>query len=245
MDLSNANVILIGDSISKGLYLDNFCIKKLKNNAVKNVEQALNIDIQNLSVFGQTLNRAVNKGIFDKVASMFDKNKQNIAVIELGGNDADYNWAEVSKKPLFEHSPKTPLAEFEKLARNTIIYLKSLGFEVVVLSLFPINSGRYFNNVVAKQGDKQNILKFLKGDESNLYRHQESYNNCLAKIAKKLNCDFIDYRTPILLERDFLSYLCDDGIHPNDKGQEFIANYIEKKAREKSNFLAQSNQVAL
>ena len=43
------------------------------------------------------------------------------------------------------------------------------------------------------------------------------------KIALKTDCYFFDYRAKLLDERNLDSFLCDDGIHPNEKGQRFLA----------------------
>ena len=77
------------------------------------------------------------------------------------------------------------------------------------------------------------IKNFFKGDRENLYHYQESYNNILSKCVAEANATLIDFRSPLLLKTNFLEYLSDDGIHPNEKGQEFIFREINKTIKEK------------
>ena len=58
-------ITVFGDSVSKGVYLDDkLSIKKLDNPLVKLLQDECNVNIVNNSVFGQTLARAYEKGIF-------------------------------------------------------------------------------------------------------------------------------------------------------------------------------------
>lgn len=226
-NLSNHNIIVLGDSISKGVFLEGRNIKKIDKSAIEIINQRYGIDIKNRSVFGQTLKRAFDKGLITSLVNDFEDNKKNIVVIALGGNDADYDWKDVAQNPLKEHSPKTPLVEFAQLLKNCITYLQQNGAEVIVNSIFPMDSKRYFDAVISKIADSDSVLKFLDSDITNLSRHQEGFNNAVRSVVAETGCKFIDYRSPLLMQNDFLTYFCDDGIHPNQKGQEFIASVVE------------------
>ncbi len=227
-DLSNYNIIVIGDSICRGFFYQNQEIKKIEHSAIDLIENSYNCKIHNLSVFGQTLKRAYEKKFHERAVSLFEKEKQNVVVIALGGNDADYDWLKVEQEPNAKHFPKTEIKEFEKILSEMIDYFRPYNAKVIVNSIFPIDSKRFFDNIICKKYDKEKILEFLKNDVSNLSRHQESFNNTLVKVVSKTKCQFLDYRSPILLQNDFLSYICEDGIHPNDKGHAFIAKIIAK-----------------
>lgn len=231
-NLKNKNIILVGDSISKGLFLDHMNVRKLEESAIDIVCKNYKVLIENHSVFGQTLKRAVDKKIFLELHERFDKTKDNIVVIELGGNDADYDWKKVSEFPDQKHFSKTRVDEFKELLKESICYLQKNGARVVICSIFPMDSERYFESVIKTQGNAENIMKFLKNDVMNLSRHQEVFNNALQSVVKETGCAFLDYRSRILLKNDFLSYICADGIHPNEKGHEYIAKvaseFIEK-----------------
>ena len=42
-------------------------------------------------------------------------------------------------------------------------------------------------------------------------------------VAQQLDCELFDLRDAFLAERDVASFLCVDGIHPNERGQSLIA----------------------
>ena len=67
------------------------------------LEEQFSISIRNRSRFGCTL----EKGIGYLLAALDRGEKCDVAVLELGGNDSDFNWAEISQTPKEEHFPKT------------------------------------------------------------------------------------------------------------------------------------------
>lgn len=233
MKLQKQNITIIGDSISKGLYLDNLKPTSLDFSAVKIIEDKLGKKINNLSSFGQTLKRVYEKGVISNYLSNI-KGKHNICVLWIGGNDADYNWKEVAQSPDKNHEPKTPLKEFENIL-DAITKQLVKKVKVVFVTLPPIDSKRYFNNVISKIANKDAILQFFNGDITNINRHQECYNTAILKIAKEYNCPVFDIRTELLLDRDYLSMLSEDGIHPSLNGQNRIAELVINKINENQN----------
>ena len=224
-DGSGIKITVIGDSIPKGLYLQDKRICRIEHSAVSMISARLHLDIENFSAFGQTLKKCYLKGHFDRWAEEHAGLHDRL-IISLGGNDCDYSWEEVAKDPLGDHIPNTPLSEFENILSALIVKMKAHRIRPVFTALPPIDSKRYFENVISARADKDRILQFFRGDLSNISRHQECYNTAILKTALAYNCEFIDFRSPLLLQKDYLSYLSDDGIHPNQKGHEFIADFI-------------------
>lgn len=222
------NVTIFGDSISKGLFLDGNKIVKLPMSYVDILEKKLNINIQNISFFGQTSKRFIDKKFLNDFLNKLKKSDKNIVIINLGGNDSDYDFKCVSEKPYDKHTSINKLSNFKKCMVSIIKKLIKNNCIVFVCSLFPISSERYFNNILAKKYDKNNILKFLNYDLTNIFRTQQVYNDELLKICNRLEVDFIDYRCKLMLKKDMQKYLSSDGIHANILGQKFIANYIIK-----------------
>lgn len=233
--MCNLNVTIFGDSITKGIAPKNNKLNKLKENAVDLVGKYLNININNLSSFGQTLSRAISKNWFKDYIDniIIDDENLNIAVIALGGNDSDYDWKKVSENPRYSHKNVTPISQFEKKLDNVIKELKASGVEVALVSLSPIDSNRYFKNCISKQGDEKRILEFLKKDISNIYKQEERYNLAILKCANKNNCRVIDIRPTLLMNRAFIKSLCFDGIHPNQNGHKLIAKVAFKEIKQK------------
>jgi len=227
--IHNYNITVFGDSVTKGLYLENNKIMKINPSAVERITACLGLNIENKSIFGQTLKRLCEKEIIDEYLKTIDPLQKNMAVISLGGNDSDYNWDEVQETPLSQHNSKTGLLEFRVLLNDAISKLQDAGVKVVVCSLFPIDSKRYYENVLSKKYDGSKILKFLRGDVTNISRHQEIFNIECLKTALRRGCEFLDFRTQFLNQEELLQYVCDDGIHPNEKGQQLMADIVVNK----------------
>ena len=220
-------ITVFGDSVSKGVYLDEkLTIKKLDNPLVKLLKEECNVNITNNSVFGQTLARLYNKGEIDNYINNLDKTKNNICVICLGGNDADFDWDKVARSPYEAHGPKTDVLTFESILRNSIKKLKRNKVKVALFTLFPIHSELYFNNVILKKYYGNNILEFLHNDLTNLNRHQEIFNNTILKIAYETNSILLDIRNIFLDSVNYIDYCSKDGVHPNQKAQYKILDYL-------------------
>lgn len=227
--MENLRVTIFGDSIPKGIATKDGKIERLQNNVVSIVIEKLGIDAENISVYGQTLSRFVEKEYIDKYISKLNSDYINVAIISLGGNDADYDWKNVASSPDVDHLSKTPLDKFELLLESTVKKLKANGVKVILTTIPPVDSQKYFDNVICKIADGNAVLKFFKGDVQNIYRHQESYNYAIIRVAQKQNCQLFDVRSAFLQDRAFLSKLCEDGIHPNEYGHAVMAEEILKQ----------------
>lgn len=231
-------ITVFGDSISRGLYLENGRICRIGQSAVSILSEKYCLETDNFSSYGQTLKKCWEKGHFERFIR--ETRRGSILAVALGGNDCDYRWEEVEKSPLAEQKPNTPLYEFEDILRKAIALLRANGRVPVLLSLPPIDPERYFRNVICARADGERILEFFRGDVTNIARHQEAYNLAIAKAALRNGCSFIDFRTELLLRPDYLSLLSDDGIHPNERGHAEIARivgqYIESAPGEASAF---------
>ena len=223
-------VTVFGDSIPKGLYLEGGRVARVGQNAVTLTAEKFGLEINNFSIFGQTLKKCFEKGHFERWLAD-RQNLREIPVISLGGNDSDYDWAAVAAAPDAEHRPFTPLGEFENILERLICLLKSAGAAPVFTLLPPIDSQRYFENVISRRADGQKVLRFFHGDVTNIARHQECYSAAIARKAAEHNCGCIDIRTPLLWQRDYLDLIADDGVHPNGKGHALIAETVAEYIR--------------
>ena len=207
------SLTVFGDSISKGLYLEKGQIRRIGRSAVSVLAEKYGVTADNFSSYGQTLKKCWEKGHFERFIG--ETERGSVLAIALGGNDCDYRWDEVAKNPLGAQMPNTPLPEFESILRKVIALLRENGRVPVLFSLPPIDSQRYFRNVICARADVTNIA-----------RHQEAYNTAILKAALETDCACIDFRTELLLMPDYLDCLADDGIHPNERGHAEIARII-------------------
>jgi len=227
------NVTVFGDSIPKGIISTNNKITTLSENVINKVEKYYSINISNFSQFGQTLSRLNEKKIIEKYlddikskGTSVHEDVRNIAVIALGGNDSDFDWKEVAISPTSEHKNKTPLSQFKIILQNMITRLQENNVLVVVSTIAPILPQQYFDNHISKLADGNEVLKFLNYDLTNIQREQEAYNIAILDIAQKNKCKVIDTRSAFLMTRDILSLYCEDGIHPNELGHEYLFKTI-------------------
>lgn len=226
-------VSIWGDSVLKGIILDNESLKYsiFKDNSIDQVSRKTGLNFKNNSKFGMTVLKAfdlLKKSILRTPASDF-------TVVELGGNDSDFDWQAISENPLAEHNPKTPLPVFIDCIIEMIRFLKNNGTIPILTNLTPIDSQKYFDWFTRDGLSKQNILSWL-GEINRIYHYQECYSVALMEIAKRENCDIIDIRTPMIYSKDFPNLMCKDGIHPNELGHKVIADtlvsFIKKKQHE-------------
>ncbi len=221
-----------GDSVLKGVIYDEIRKKyrRLENSYNLGQISDMGLDVRNNSKFGLTAPKAKNL-MLNALEKGVDA---EAAIIEFGGNDCDFKWAEVAAEPYKDHIPNTPLSVFKECITDMIKALRQNGIKPILVNLPPIHSGKYFN-WISRGLDAGAILKWL-GDKELIYRHHETYSLALTGLAQSLSCNYIDVRQPFLLKRDYYNYLCEDGIHPNESGYSLInqtfteyANTIMKK----------------
>ena len=215
-------VAVYGDSILKGAITgtdSGQLFEIIAENSLALAAKKLCFELNNQSVFGSTafktqkrLNRDLNKGLC-----------ADIAIIESGGNDCDYDWSIVNAAPTAPHEMRTPLQDFMRIMCEMIDTCRANKITPLVMTMPPLAAERWFNHI-SRNADKENILQFLGGDYSKLYRNHELYNAHLTELCLKKNVQIVDMRLAMLEHSDFLSIMCMDGIHPNRNGYRFMAD---------------------
>ena len=220
------NLIILGDSNAKGITNKNSRLSLCQVNAASLIANHFQFPLTNLSYYGQTIAKVCQRGFLSKILAHKMPHKRNLVVINLGSNDADYNWIDVGITGGTQHGPRTSPEDFEKFYTELVLNLKKHGFEVLICSLLPLVSARYFDSTLCNLSPKENILKLLDGDKNNLIIHQDIFNNLVLKIAQELNIPLLDLRNIILSTPNWQDLYSVDGIHLTEEGQELIANKI-------------------
>ena len=215
--------VVFGDSIAKGIVTIQGRIETIEDNAVRLISNYYKTEIDNISFYGQTLKRIYDKKIADKYLESIDDKEEVFAVFALGGNDSDYDWKKVSENPYIKHDPKTLLEDFESMLLEMIGKLKSKGITVVLTTIIPLDSQSYFDNVISKMGDPDQIMIFLENDVENISRHQESYSQAILRCAKQTNTILLDIRSKMSFIPNAQKFMCTDGVHPNEDGYKYLA----------------------
>lgn len=227
-DLKKEKITVFGDSIGKGITTDSGKPEVLKTNAVKLFEEEYGVEINNLSSFGNSVKRIAERRMIERYIETLDRTVKNVVVLELGGNDADFNWKTVAESPYEKHESKTSLKEFSEYYTSIIAMLLKEDVEVIVCTIPPALSTRYFVNVISDVADGNKVLEFFHRDLGVIYRRQEMFNNEILKIAYSNEIEVIDIRKKFLDVMGVEDLMCEDGIHPNEKGQREIFNAVKE-----------------
>lgn len=216
-------ICLFGDSVARGVIFDTAAgrYRFLKACFASTVEQELQVRVDNFSKYGCTILKG--RDLIKKHA--LELGGYPYTALEFGGNDCDFDWADVSRHPDREHYCRTPLPVFEKTYLEIIDEVSRQGSRPVLFSLPPVDPERYFARI-SRELNAENILHWL-GDVGHIYRWHEMYNSAVCQMAYRLGLPLIDIRKVFLESRNCLQYICEDGIHPNAEGHALIAEVVE------------------
>ena len=226
-----SEIYAFGDSVLKGIILENEKYKVCKNRFSNICEDVLNVVIENKAKFGSTI--SIGEKSFEKNLSMLDNPNVEYVVLEFGGNDCDFKWQEISDNPNIEHSPNIEINEFVRMYTEIIQVIKSKNKKPVLLSLPPIDSQRYIDKF-SKNLNKENILKWMNNNIYFLTNWHERYNIEVFKLAINNNVSIIDITSKFLEQKDYSLFLCEDGIHPNEEGHKIISEAIQEHISKKN-----------
>ncbi len=215
---------IFGDSIMKRVVYnkEENRYKMLPVEAVDTLSSKLGLEIINSTIFGCTIGKGMQL-----LQRALQKNLScDYVLLEFGGNDCDFLWDEVSLQPTQPHQPKTPLSQFSATLKEMISLLTAHHIEPLLTTLPPIDSERYLTHICRSGLSRKNILTWLT-DIKAIERFQELYSLQIAKIAIETNTRLIDIRSGFLKRKDCGSLICEDGIHPNEKGHALILELLE------------------
>ena len=209
---------VFGDSILKGVLLENGRYT-VNHEWEERLSREFGCEVRNRSRFGCTIRKAM-PAITRDCAEKTDA--EEFVLLEFGGNDCDYAWAEISERPDGTYECKTPPEVFTALYTEAVGRIKRNGRTPVLLSLPPVHSERYLRFICRNGLSEKNILHWL-GDVDAIYRWQAQYSAIIQNVAEKTRTAWIDLRKAFPSgQQDLAKFLCEDGIHPSRKGQELI-----------------------
>ena len=210
-------ITVYGDSILKAVIMEDGKYH-MERGWEKRLAEEHGLEIRNKAHFGNTITRAmpqIEKDCAEQAAG-------ELAVLEFGGNDCDFDWAAIAADPGCDYESKTPPARFEALYREALQKLRASGRMPVVMTLPPIHSRRYLDFICRDGLSKANILRWL-GDVEAISRWQGSYSDLVARIAADAGARTVDLRRVFLCDgHSPEELLCSDGIHPSRLGQGLI-----------------------
>jgi len=224
------NIEILGDSIAKGVIWCEISgkYKLLKESAADLFGLSNSVAVKNHSKFGCTTQKALRilPAILQKETS------GGIVLLELGGNDCDFNWDAVAQSPLAGHLPNVSFTDFKKNITAIIEQILSSGKRPVIMTLPPIDADKYFAWISKGCKERAQRLMTFLGDKNLIYRHQELYANALEKMAVKYNLYVVPLREVLLKIHKYSDYLCLDGIHLNSKGHAVVKTVCDRTYKE-------------
>ncbi|NLY09161.1 MAG: SGNH/GDSL hydrolase family protein [Tissierellia bacterium] len=213
---------VLGDSIAKGVVLnevrDRYVL--LKDSCFSLAEKALGLKFKNLSVFGATIDRGLE--VFNKRKDEFEPG--STIFLEFGGNDCNHLWNEIANNPDGEFFPMTPKDKFKEYYRQLIDKCLELKLKPVIINLPPLSYQNFFN-YVAKTAGGEAIMKWL-GDTKEIFYWQEGYDKIVEELAEEYSLPMVNFRQALLSCGDYDSLMCSDGMHPNEKGHQKLAEAL-------------------
>lgn len=219
------SVIVWGDSILKGIISteDLSQIRPSEINALQMAGEKLGLEINNKSIYGAhivklqtTQAKNLNKGL-----------TADIALIESGTNDCDYEWSDVCTKPFSEITQKTPLEDFKRITKEMIDTCRENKITPVLVTA-PDFAIPYWREYITRGLDASKIAEFVGEDPYILLRNQEEYMEALRQIAAEKNVQLIDMRVEFRKAEDPMALMCKDGVHPNLEGHKLMADVFVK-----------------
>lgn len=217
------SISLWGDSIGKGVIYDEargrYAI--LKENCVNLLSKRLNCPIENHAIMGATAAQGVMR--MDDVFL----HEGGLAVIEFGGNDCDMPWKEISEAPKEEHRPRATVEQFAAALTQLVDRVSRAGMEAMLVTPPPLDAERYFR-WVTRGLNAEAVLSWL-GDVQHIYRWQERYAVAVRDVAARTGSRLLDLRDAFLDVGSIGDYFCVDGIHPNARGHELLAEAAQRK----------------
>ncbi|MDR0905865.1 MAG: SGNH/GDSL hydrolase family protein [Oscillospiraceae bacterium] len=218
-------IAVFGDSIFKGMQLDSNRHYRIINDIDTDaLSLRHSLIINNYAKIGST----ITKGLEILQKRLDGGEHYDVAVMDYGGNDCDFIWAEVAESPDAEHFAKTPLDTFIASYHRMIATLRERGIRPILATLPPIDPQKFFD-WNCRDLNKANVLKWL-GEVTTIYRFQEMYSRTVERIAADTSCLLVDLRGAFLAHRRIDGLLCEDGTHPNSAGQRVITEAFDRFA---------------
>lgn len=231
MEFIRKNVCLFGDSIAKGVAFDDLSGKYtiLKDNFASLTADTLGVILSNKARFGSTIRKG--QEVISRILTGRPGGPPiDFALMEFGGNDCDFNWKEIALHPEAEHLPNTPIPEFIGIYEEIIRDLTAHDIVPVVLTLPPLVADAYFRWFSRDIPQKENIIAWLGGDVDAIYYWHERYNSAVWEVASHMNCRVIDIRKAFLEQKNHRRFICADGIHLNQAGNDLVCSVILQSA---------------
>lgn len=215
-----------GDSILKGAVTGmgtGHLFDIIEESSLVIASRTLGFELNNQSVFGSIMTKTLRRLTKDIEKGIVG----DLAIIESGGNDCDYDWTAVSAAPEAQHEPRTALADFMRMTDEAVQKCRDAKITPLIMTMPPLVADWWFEHISEGQ-NKEAVLNVCKGDPLRPYRNHELYNLSLVEYAHAHDVQLVDMRKAMLCAPDYRTLMCKDGIHPNQDGYKYMASIWEQ-----------------
>lgn len=218
-------VSVYGDSILKGAVTgtgSGHLFDITKNDSLSLAAAKLGFKLNNQSVFGNIITKSYKRFLRDAERNALG----DLAIIESGGNDCDYDWAQVCSGENL--NPRVGIDEFISTIDKMAKTCRQNGTTPLIMTMPPLVPDRWLLHI-CRGYDEQKVKVFVNSDIMTLYQNHETYNAHLVKYSFQNNVQIVDMRLAFLESKKDKELMCQDGIHPNEAGYRFMAEIWEKE----------------
>ena len=225
-EVMSGKVSVFGDSILKGVQPDplrrRYCVND--SMGLSAIASRYGISVQNFSKLGCTITKA-----WFYVQKMFTKIDADMVLMNFGGNDCDFNWAQIAESPLNLHAPNTEIGEFSDTYGRIVDHVKARRRLPVLSTLVPVQKDKYIDYICHRDTlDRKNVDLWMENNAIDLDSLQGVYSEAVCSVARSREIPLLDLRSAFLSQGKVEALLCEDGIHPNARGQKLISDCFEK-----------------
>ena len=205
------NLVVFGDSILKGVITipgSNKLFDVTENDSLSLAQKKLGFELDNRSIYGN-----ITSKVLLKLLKFFENGGDaDFCIIEFGSNDCDYDWGTLVQK--------VPMAEYLENLSQMVSLCRANKVTPLMMGLIPYVCDDWYKTIIKGQNEAA-ILDFLGGTSETLGKNQLEYKNAQADFVQKNNVQFLD---PWEIFAGHKELMCYDGIHPNEKGYELLAD---------------------
>lgn len=227
MENNIQKISVYGDSILKGAVTgtgSGHLFDIIEENSLAIASRTLGFELNNQSVFGsiitksqRRLSKDIEKGVVGE-----------LAIIESGGNDCDYDWNVVCENPGALHQPRVILDDFIRIIGEMVNACRENKITPVLMTMPPLVPDWWYEHI-CNSYNADAVNTFTKNTPDVLYRNHEIYNMHIVKFCYENNVQFVDMRLAMLESENYRNLMCRDGIHPNADGYAYMAGIWEKE----------------
>lgn len=217
-------IICFGDSLTRGVSFVKGRIRIIKDNypALLGKLFALNNSEDTI---------VLNKGVFNDNSDLLLKRLEkdvlsehpNYVLLNVGGNDCNFQWQEVAEHPNSDHQPIVPINQYIENIAQMVTKMKHSNITPILLTLPPLDPVRYYKSIADRYGTAiSHWISCCGGIE----HWHGLYNFHLNKLIEQLNLPSIDIRSALKKAGNIADFISDDGIHLNAEGYKEMSYFI-------------------